>query len=427
MQLFRNGVLIAAFFAAAVLALVQFLTRGAAPLTSARDAEKQKEGTGHNAKRWIFRIAALLLVAALGGFLFVASGIMPIKASSGHWAITAWLLNFAMRRSVVTHSFGMTAPKLDDPSLVVKGATHYEFGCRPCHGGTHLPQPVIAGQMTPHPPHLPPEIPKWQADELFYIVKHGVKFTGMPAWPAQQRDDEIWAVVAFLLKLPKLTAEEYQKLARSLKATAPTIDDLSESKKAPRVVSENCARCHVVDDGAHELSVFPILAGQRPTYLFASLLAYARGERHSGIMAPLAASLSAADMREIALYYASFDSGLGGLKSPDPRAKIENPKLISDIERGKEIAMRGIPGQRVPACSACHGPNPIRRNPIYPELAGQHSEYLALQLDLFKRQSRGGTPYAHIMRRVAGRLTPEQIHDVTLYYGSLSSTAQATR
>jgi cytochrome c553 len=414
MQLFRNLVLIVAFFAAAVLTLVQFLRRGAAPLVSPGSTETQKAKAGHKAKRWIFRIAAFALVAALGGFLFSASGIMPIKASSGHWAITAWLLNFTMRRSVITHSLGIDVPKLDDVALVVKGATHYEFGCRPCHGGPHLPQPIIAGHMTPHPPHLPPEIPKWRAAELFYIVKHGVKFTGMPAWPAQQRDDEVWAVVAFLLKLPNLTAQEYQKLARSLQATAATIEDLSEAKKAPRVISENCARCHVVG-GDRDLSVFPIIAGQRPTYLFASLLAFARGERHSGMMEPLAASLSAADMREIALYYSRL---------PKPSPSPPRAEIIPAIERGKEIALRGIPSQRLPACSACHGPNPTRRNPIYPELAGQHSEYLALQLELFKKQSRGGTPYAHIMRRVAGRLTPEQIRDVTLYYGSLNSAAE---
>ena len=413
MQLFRNIILIVAFFAAAVLALVQFLQSGTAPFTSRASTEKREERTGHSAKRWMFRTAAFLLAAAFGGFLFVASGIMPITASSGHWPITAWFLNFAMRRSVITHSVGIDVPRLDDHGLVVKGATHYEFGCRPCHGGPHVPQPVIPGYMTPHPPHLPPEVPKWRAAELFYIVKHGVKFTGMPAWPTQWRDDEVWAVVAFLLKLPDLRVEEYQKLARSVQPTTATIEDLSETKKAPRVINENCARCHAVS-GDRDLSVFPILAGQRPSYLFASLVAFARRERHSGIMEPLAASLSAADMREIALYYS-------GLPSPAPspaRAEITEP-----IGRGKEIALRGIPDQRLPACSACHGPNPIRRNPIYPELAGQHSEYLALQLDLFKKQSRGGTPYSHIMRRVAGRLTPEQIRDVTLYYASLNPAA----
>ena len=415
MQLFRNLVLICAFVAAAVIALVQFLHRGAAPLMGSGSTETLKGRAGHKPKRWIFRTIAFVVVAAVGGFLFAASGIMPIKASSGHWPITAWLLNFTMRRSVITHSLGMNAPKLDDAALVAKGATHYEFGCRPCHGGPHLPQPVIAGHMTPHPPHLPPEIPKWQSEELFYIVKHGVKFTGMPGWPAQQRDDEVWAVVAFLLKVPNLSADEYYKMARSLKAPAATIEDLSETKPAPRVISENCARCHVIDNRARDLSVFPILAGQRPNYLFASLLAYARGERHSGIMQPLAASLTATDMREIAQYY-------GNLPGP-PAAPVSN-EIAPAIERGREIAMHGIPSRRVPACSACHGPNRIRRNPIYPELAGQHSDYLALQLELFNKQSRGGTPYAHIMHRVAGRLTPQQMRDVTAYYGSLDSSTE---
>ena len=415
MQVLRNLVLICAFVAAAVITLLQFLHRGAAPTINRGSSEALKDQAGSKKKRWMFRSIAFLLAAGLGGFLFAASGIMSIKASSGHWPITAWLLNFTMRRSVITHSLGVNAPKLDDAALVAKGATHYEFGCRPCHVGPHLPQPVIAGHMTPHPPHLPPEIPKWESEELFYIVKHGVKFTGMPAWPAQQRDDEVWAVVAFLLKVPNLSADEYHKVARSLKAPAATIEDLSETKPAPRVISENCARCHIIDNRARDLSVFPILAGQRPTYLFASLLAFARGERHSGIMQPLAASLTAKDMREIAQYY-------GNLPGPSP-APMSN-EIAPAIERGREIAMRGIPSRRVPACSACHGPNRIRRNPIYPELAGQHSDYLALQLELFNKQSRGGTPYAHIMRRVAGRLTPQQMRDVTAYYGSIDSSTE---
>jgi cytochrome c553 len=110
---------------------------------------------------------------------------------------------------------------------------------------------------------------------------------------------------------------------------------------------------------------------------------------------------------------------------PRPALSRAPEEIAPAIERGREIAMRGIPNRRVPACSACHGPNPTRRNPIYPELAGQHSEYLASQLNLFATQSRGGTPYAHIMRRVAGRLTPDQMRDVTSYYASLTSATEA--
>jgi cytochrome c553 len=419
MQRFRSFVLIAAFAGGAMLALFQLFQR--AP---ARARVKQQHGrTWHRAKRWTFRIAGFFALAAVAGSLVVISGIMPIKASSGHWVITAWFLNFAMRRSVVTHSLGTEVPALADAGLVAKGGTHYDFGCRPCHGGPSIPQPAIAQRMTPAPPHLPRVISQWQTQELFYIVKHGVKFTGMPAWPSQQRDDEVWAMVAFLRELPQLTPQQYYELVRGTSDSGAAINELSGPNDRPQAVSESCARCHGRDGTGRGLGVFPILAGQRPTYLFASLLAYARGERLSGIMQPVAAGLSREAMAELARYYANFAGGLTD-KSPNPKSKIENPKLLEAIDRGREIAMHGIPGQRLPACATCHGPSSTPRNPIYPQLAGQYAEYLALQLTLFQEASRGGTPYAHIMAMVARRLTPQQIHDVTHYYASLTANTE---
>jgi cytochrome c553 len=63
------------------------------------------------------------------------------------------------------------------------------------------------------------------------------------------------------------------------------------------------------------------------------------------------------------------------------------------------------------------------RNPAYPLVAGQYADYLVLQLELFKKQHRGGTAYAHLMHTVAVRLTPEQMRDVALYYASLDSAS----
>jgi cytochrome c553 len=105
------------------------------------------------------------------------------------------------------------------------------------------------------------------------------------------------------------------------------------------------------------LGTFPILAGQRPTYLYASLLAFARGERHSGTMKPVAAGLSDRDMREMALYYANL------LHRSSPTARAD---VAAAIERGREIAMRGIPSERVLACAACHGPGSRREIPSIP-------------------------------------------------------------
>jgi cytochrome c553 len=348
--------------------------------------------------------------------LVVVSGLVPIKASSGHWRITAWLLHFTMRRSVATHSLGLQAPALDDPRLVLQGAGHYETGCRPCHGSPDLPQPRIAQYMTPHPPYLPPRISAWQPDELFYIVKHGVKFTGMPAWPSQQRDDEVWAMVAFLLMLPDLSAEAYRHLVYGenprTSADVP-LQGLLGPQQAPQTVIENCARCHGVDGRGRGQGAFPRLAGQHSTYLYAALQAYAHGKRQSGIMAPVAAALGPDEMRELAFYYADQPAST-------PASPLHDTTLA--IERGKTIAHRGIPGQRVPACVDCHGPGAARRNPFYPVLTGQYADYLVRQLELFKQEHRGGSPYAHLMRPVATRLTAQQMRDVALYYESLPAT-----
>jgi cytochrome c553 len=91
------------------------------------------------------------------------------------------------------------------------------------------------------------------------------------------------------------------------------------------------------------------------------------------------------------------------------------------VDRGARIATRGIPSQQVPRCAECHGPAAHDRNPAYPILAGQLSEYLELQLGLFADGRRGGTPYAHIMQRIARQLTPPQMSDVADYYASLSA------
>ncbi|MCI0539288.1 MAG: c-type cytochrome [Verrucomicrobiales bacterium] len=363
-------------------------------------------------------MAVLLAGILIGGGLVAVSGIIPIKASSGHWAITGWFLNFTKERSVATHTLGLKEPALDEPWLVLKGAGHYETGCRPCHGSPGLPHPRIAQEMTPPPPDLGLATLKWEPRELFYIVKHGIKFTGMPAWPASQRDDEVWAMVAFLREFPRLDTERYRCLALGENALTESVPmhDLEATEKAPQAVSHSCGRCHGVNGQGRESPAFPKLAGQKPDYLFASLQAFARGERHSGMMEPIAAGLSSEQMRELALYYGNLPAW--------PKSSL-HAETAATIERGKSIARGGIPSHRVPTCAACHGPDTAPRNPIYPRLAGQHADYLVLQLKLFKAQQRGGTAYGHLMYHVAGGLTPDQMRDVACYYASLGVTPMA--
>lgn len=213
---------------------------------------------------WGLGAAALALVLAFGGFLVAASGVIPIKASSGHWAITEWLLQFSKRRSVATHTIGTSVPtgQLDEPLLILKGAGHYETGCRPCHGAPELPHPRIAQAMTPTPPYLPEVTRRYDDAALFYIVKHGIKFTGMPAWPALQRDDEIWAVVAFLRVLATLDVAGYDRLVFNrpapLDGKAP-MEGLTEPESVPEAITQSCGRCHGANGLGRGVGAFPSL------------------------------------------------------------------------------------------------------------------------------------------------------------------------
>jgi cytochrome c553 len=371
-------------------------------------------------RRVALRLVALGALLALAGFAVLLSGIIPIKASAGHWAITEWFLQLAKRRSLATHTLGIELPDLDRPSLIAKGAGHYETACRPCHGSPAQPRPRIAAAMQPPPPDLPPVIARRDPEELFYIVKHGIKFTGMPAWPTQHRDDEVHAMVAFLLALPALDAGAYRRLAYGDTAAPPSpesLRDLAVDAPPPATVIGSCARCHGVDGRARDSAAFPRLAGQRRGYLVRALAAYQRSHRHSGIMEPIAAGLTADEQRELAAYYSRLPAGPSRSASAD----------ASRIERGRAIALGGIASQEVPRCHDCHEPGPAPRNPAYPVLAGQFAEYLVLQLELFKRGQRGGSEYAHLMQRTAQQLTAEQMRDVAAYYEALAPDREAAR
>lgn len=365
-------------------------------------------------KRWIQRTLLISGILALAGFLVAVSGIIPLRASSGHWTITEWVLQFGMKRSIATHSLTIKVPEnLTDISLVQKGASYYEMGCRSCHGEPEMPMPRVAAHLLPKPPDLVPRIRESDPRKLFYVVKHGMKFTGMPAWPSPHRDDEVWAVIAFLLQYPELNAAQYRQLAGRDERDAATHDiSLSRDRQRPPLV-ESCATCHGSDGRGRGNALIPSLAGQRGPYLRKALESYANGRRHSGMMEPVAVALTRNEVGQISDYYSRL-----------PRAVKAAPTIALEksdrLQRGQLIATEGIRAQRVPACLECHGPGGRRGKPEYPLLAGQPAGYLELQLTLLSEDRRGGSDHAHLMQPIASRLKPDQMRDVAAYFSSLA-------
>jgi mono/diheme cytochrome c family protein len=153
-----------------------------------------------------------LVLLVLGGVGFVYSGIYNVAATDPHWQAVRSLLETAKTRSIRTHAAEIVAPpNLDDPAKVLMGTEHFAAHCAVCHGAPGVPKGEIAAGLYPQPPSLAAAAKMYGPAELFWILKHGIKMTGMPAWSSHS-DDELWATVAFLRKLPAMTEQDYVKL-----------------------------------------------------------------------------------------------------------------------------------------------------------------------------------------------------------------------
>tara|TARA_R110002049_G_scaffold182485_2_gene350355 strand:+ start:94337 stop:95425 length:1089 start_codon:yes stop_codon:yes gene_type:complete len=340
-------------------------------------------------------LAIMMAVVGSIGALTLVSGVVPVNASSGHWAITKWLLDFASDRSVDFHSDGIKVPDLNEPGLVELGASTYEQNCSFCHGRPGVNQPPVARGMTPTPPYLAGSLEGKKSRELFYIVKHGIKFAGMPAWPTPNNDDEIWPVIAFLDKIRSLDAAEYRRLIRI--AEQPSL-------------YERCQACHGDEHMSPVSKRVPALSGQNETYLRNSLLAYRDATRSSGIMMQATHGLTDEQIDRLARLYSS--------QKPAPQRET-NAKLQHEIDEGRRLAQRGDRQQKIPSCVDCHGPNQPTQNPEYPSLAGQSARYIEQQLYRFARRGRGGLASAKLMHPIADKLNSAQRRSLAAYYASI--------
>lgn len=345
--------------------------------------------------------AILALVAVVAAAVVIAIGLFPVSARLGHLPGVGWLLHTTYQRSVDFWSAGIDPPPLDDPALVQLGAAHFESGCRACHGAPGIPNGAVAAAMLPPPPHIRNAIKGWDDAELYWIVREGVKMSGMPHWPAAARDDEPWALVAFLRRVPRIRGTEYIRLAQ---APAGRVAELGAIGRVA-----NCARCHGMDGVPPIPGVVPRIDGLSAAYLAQTLRAYAERRRDSGIMAVQAVGLSEAEIAALARHYAA---------APVAAMTVAAPTKPALVEQGRRIAL-GVSARRLPACAACHGPGTRPKSPLFPVLAGQPQAYLARQLQFFRARDRGGTSHVTLMFPIARQLEDEDIDALAAYYASL--------
>ena len=156
------------------------------------------------------------LLALIGAaWLLIYGGVYNIAADTPHTGPVFWLLDNLRQRSIAVRAEGIVVPpNLGDKGRIAAGAGLYIEMCASCHLGPGLERTEISQGLYPRAPELATGVTISPAEE-FWVIKHGIKMTAMPAWGATHNDTLIWDLVAFLQKLPKLTPAEYQALAKS--------------------------------------------------------------------------------------------------------------------------------------------------------------------------------------------------------------------
>jgi mono/diheme cytochrome c family protein len=151
-------------------------------------------------------------IVLLGGPLLAYSGLYSVAAVEPHWAVTHWVLDIVRLRSIRVHADGITVPPgLTDDSMVVKGAGHFAAHCSLCHGAPGVSRDDFAQSLYPSPPDLAGVVNTYGPGELFWILRNGIRATGMPAWH-DHGDDELWTIVAFLQRLVVMSPQDYSRL-----------------------------------------------------------------------------------------------------------------------------------------------------------------------------------------------------------------------
>lgn len=161
--------------------------------------------------RFIGALVAWIIIAIIAFFIFAYSGVYSVGADVPHWQITRDAIGMVREHAIDRRAADIKPPSLDDPAMIRLGAEHYSEMCVGCHLAPSVDHSDLREGLYPKPPNLTRFAP--HPAEAFWVIKHGLKMTGMPAWGESHDDHEIWAIVAYLQKQPKMNVAEYRRLS----------------------------------------------------------------------------------------------------------------------------------------------------------------------------------------------------------------------
>jgi mono/diheme cytochrome c family protein len=158
-------------------------------------------------------VGLLAILGGIGAATFFFGGFFSVAANDPDPDIVNWALVRVRQASIARHATDRPPGALDDPALVRAGARAYsQRGCTNCHGGPGIEPAQFSDGLNP-PPNLKKVVNDLLPQELFWVIKNGIKMTGMPSFGSVSPplpDQEIWTMAAFLKKLPSVSDADYK-------------------------------------------------------------------------------------------------------------------------------------------------------------------------------------------------------------------------
>lgn len=226
----------------------------------------------------LLTLAAGASAAALAAFTVVWTGGYNLAANVPHTQPVHALLEAVLQRLVRQRAAHIDPPPLTSPALQALGAACYRDKCVQCHGGPGVAQAEIGRSMQPLPGPLVDAAQRWAPQELYWITRNGIKMTGMPAWQYRLDEQRLWALVAFMQRLPLMTAADFQQGLQQpdadCTAAAPEPVHEPDAERGRIAFTQYaCTACHRIPGvPGSDVHVGPPLAGLAGRALIAGAL-----------------------------------------------------------------------------------------------------------------------------------------------------------
>ena len=157
-------------------------------------------------------IGVLAILGAIGAGVFFFGGYYSVAGTAPEPGLIAWALIHVREASIDRHATDAPTISLDDPAIVQAGARAFAArGCPSCHGAPGVGWAKFSEGLNPDPPDLKELAARKEPAQLFWVVKNGIKMTGMPSFGlVGAPDQELWTIVAFVKKLPTISDADFK-------------------------------------------------------------------------------------------------------------------------------------------------------------------------------------------------------------------------